>query len=156
MNVVFVTQGAYVLFYLDLLASLSQKVTLDKVGFYLTDRSLYTRCQEKAKSVGIEVRFLAEWEIILDADGSADNEYLAKIEAEFGEPYLWNTLVMDRRIYNGVATKYRQDYKPRFTHEKMISTLEKGFKHILDFIGDIEPDIIVGGFTPVSFGAYMV
>ncbi len=155
MNVIFTTHGACACFYLELLPLLSQKVTLDRIGFYVTDRSVYPRCLNTVKNLDLEVKFLTEWEITSGADNEVDREFMTKIEAEFGEPFLWNTLVMDRRVYNGILTKYKQDYKPRFTHEKMLYILKKGFKSVLEFIEDIKPDIIIGGFTPVTFGEYI-
>ncbi len=155
MNVVFVTQGDYAIFYLDLLPLLNQKTTLDRIGFYVTDKFNFPRYQKMAESSGLKIEFLKGWEIV-SADGEkADMDYLKAIESEFGEPFLWNAPVMDRRVYNGVLTKFKQDYKPRFTHEQMLAILQKGFKAVLEFIEKIHPDIIIGGFTPVTLTEYI-
>ena len=155
MNVVFVTQGDYALFYLDLLPLLNQKTSLDRIGFYVTDKSGYPRYLRSAENSGLEVEFLKGWEIVSAAGAKADLDYLKAIESEFGEPFLWNALLMDRRVYNGVLTKFKQDYKPRFTHEKMLAILQKSFKAVLEFIENIRPDIIIGGFTPVTITEYI-
>lgn len=155
MNVVFVTQGNYALFYLDLLPLLNQKTALERIGFYVTDKPGYQQYLKKAESSGLKVEFLKGWEIV-SADGDkVDLDFLKAIESEFGEPFLWNVLVMDRRVYNGVLTKYKQDYKPRFNHREMLSLLQKSFKAILEFIENIRPDIIIGGFTPVTIDEYI-
>jgi len=155
MNVLFVTQGYYALFYLDLLPLLNQKTSLDRIGFYVTDKPNFPRYQKMAESSGLEIELLKGWEIVSVAGEKVDLDYLKAIENEFGEPFLWNTLVMDRRVYNGVLTKFKQDYKPRFTHRQMLALLQKSFKTTLKFIEDIHPNIIIGGFTPVTTAEYI-
>ena len=155
MNMIFVTHGDFSFFYLNLLQLLREKLTLGNIGFYINHRSSYSRCLRDAKGLDLGIRFLAEWEIGSVADESIDCDFLKSLEDEFGDPFLWSTLVVDRRVYNGILTKYKQDYKPRFTHEEMLARLQKGFKSVLEFIGDIKPDIIVGGFTPVTWGEYI-
>jgi hypothetical protein len=155
MNVLFVTQGEYAIFYLDLLPLLNQKTTLSRIGFYVTDKCNFPRYLKKAESSGLEIEFLKGWEQISTAGEKVDMDYLKAIEKEFGEPFLWNALIMDRRVYNGVLTKFKQDYKPRFTHEQMLVILQKCFKAVLQFIEKIRPDIIIGGFTPVTLIEYI-
>jgi len=154
-NVIFATQGEYALFYLGLLPLLSQRLSLGQIGFYVTNKSNYPKYLRKAKSSNLELKFLKEWEITDITDKKLDNVFLNKVEEEFGEPFLWDTLVMDRRVYNGILTKYKQDYKPRFTHTEMLLLLQRGFRSVLEFIEDIKPDVIIGGFTPVTFVGYI-
>lgn len=154
MNVLFVTQGEYALFYLDLLPLLAQELKLDRVGFYVSSRVNDARYRKKAEELNLPVKFLKAWELTTP-DEKADDNFLKALEDEFGDPFLWNALVIDRRIYNGVLTKYKQDYRPRFTHEQMLAVLQKSFKAILQFIEDIRPDVIVGGFTPVTSAEYI-
>ena len=155
MNVIFVTQGEYALFYLKLLSLLTQRLTLGQVGFSVTNESNYTKYLRKAKSSNIDVKFLKGWEITDITDEKLDNVFLNKVEDEFGEPFLWDALVMDRRVYNGILTKYKQDYAPRFSHNQMLLLLQRGFRYVLGFIEDIKPDVIVGGFTPVTLVEYI-
>lgn len=155
MNVIFATHGECALFYLDLLPLIGQKLSLDQTGFYVTHLSNYAKYSSKAKKLGLKIKFLKEWEITDATNKGLDIPFLESIEQQFGEPFLYNALLADRRIFNGILTKVKQDYKPRFSHEKMLSIVQKGFKSILEFIDDIEPDIIVGGFTPVTFGEYI-
>lgn len=155
MNVIFVTQGEYASFYLGLLPLVVQKLTLEHVGFYVTNRSNWRRYSQRANSLGLSVNFLKEWEILSANDQNVDFDFLQNLEGEFGEPFLWNALVMDRRVYNGVLTKQKQDYAPRFSHAEMLLLLQKGFRSVLKFIEDIKPDVIIGGFTPVTFGEYI-
>lgn len=156
MNIIFATSGVFALFYLDLLELLLEKIPLDKVGFYVTGRSNYYKYLEKANALNMRINFLKEWELTsFGKNKEIDLEYLSNLEKKFGEPFLWDALMIDRRIYNGLLTKYKQDYKPRFTHKEMLFILQKGFKAILKFIEEIRPDIIVGGFTPATFGEYI-
>lgn len=154
MKIIFVTQGEYALFYLDLLPLLAQKLKLDRIGFYVTSRSNHARYLKKAASLNLHIDFLKGWDLT-SAPNEADDGFLKTLEDEFGEPFLWNALVIDRRIYNGILTKYKQDYKPRFTHHQMLAVLQKSFKAILQFIENIGPDIIIGGFTPVTSAEYI-
>jgi hypothetical protein len=155
MNAVFVTQGNYALFYLELLPLLNQKTVLDRIGFYVTDKPNFPRYLKSADSSGLKIEFLKGWEIFTAAGDEADLDYLKEIENEFGEPFLWNSLIIDRRVYNGVLTKFRQDYKPRFTHRQMLVLLQRSFQAVLEFIEKIRPDIIIGGFTPVTMTEYV-
>jgi len=155
MNVIFATQGEIALFYLDLLPLLGQKISLDQIGFYVTHLSNYPRYSSKAKSLGLKIKFMKEWEITNAVNESLDIPFLENIEKQFGEPFLYNALLADRRIFNGVLTKCKQDYKPRFSHSQMLCLLQKGFTAINQFIDDIKPNLIIGGFTPVTFGEYI-
>jgi hypothetical protein len=155
MNILFVTQGEFAPFYLDMLSLIAHRLTLDRIGFYVTDKASYQKYLKKAENLELEISFLKGWEISLIKDEKLDSGFLEKIQEEFGEPFLWDTLIMDRRVYNGILTKYKQDYKPRFTHTEMLLLLQKGFKTIMEFTGDVQPDIIIGGFTPVTFGEYI-
>ncbi|UCC98755.1 MAG: hypothetical protein JSW66_02450 [Phycisphaerales bacterium] len=154
MKIIFVTQGEYALFYLDVLPLLAQKLTLDRVGFYVTGRSNHARYLKRAARLNLNVDFLNGWDLTSAEDG-ADDDFVKTLEDEFGEPFLWNALVIDRRIYNGILTKYKQDYRPRFTHDEMLAVLQKSFKAVLQFVEEIEPDIIIGGFTPVTSAEYI-
>lgn len=49
MNVIFVTQGKFAEFYLDLLPLIVQKLDLGKIGFYLSSRSTLSIIFKKDK-----------------------------------------------------------------------------------------------------------
>jgi hypothetical protein len=155
-NVIFATQGEIALFYLDLLPLLGQKISLEQIGFYVTHLSNYPRYSSNAESLGLKIKFMKEWEITNAVNESPDIPFLESIEKQFGEPFLYNVLLADRRIFNGVLTKCKQDYKPRFSQSQMLSLLQKGFTAIRQFIDDIKPNLIIGGFTPVTFGEYIL
>ena len=158
MNMIFVTQGAFAFFYLELLPLLGQKLDSLRMGFYVTHKANYPQYLEAAEKSGFKVSFLKEWEITsvaYDKTYKPDKKFLKQVEQEFGDPFLWDALVMDRRVYNGLLTKYKQDYKPRFTHDQMLCLLQEGFKAVSGFAGHIKPDVIVGGFTPVTFVEYI-
>ena len=155
MNVIFATQGEYANFYLDLLGPLGEKISLDKIGFYVTHASNYAKYARKAMKTGLKIEFVKEWEITDIKGQTPDYDLIENIEKEIGEPFLFNTLLADRRIFNGVLTKTKQDYAPRFSHDEMLCILQNGATAILRFIDEIKPDVIVGGFTPVTFGEYI-
>ena len=155
MNVIFATQGEYCNFYLDLLGSLAEKASLDKVGFYVTHASNYAEYVRKAKKAGLKVEFFKEWEITDIKGQTPDHDLVQSLEKDFGDPFLWNAILADRRIYNGVLTKSKQDYAPRFSHTQMLCILQNAFTSISLFFDKIKPDVVIGGFTPVTFGEYV-
>ena len=155
MNVIFATQGEYANFYLDLLGPLGEKISLDKIGFYVTHASNYAQYARKARETGLKIEFVKEWEITDIKGQTPDHDLLQRLEKDFGDPYLWNALLADRRIYNGVLTKAKQDYAPRFSHTQMLCILQDAFMSFLRFFDEIKPDVVIGGFTPVTFGEYV-
>ena len=155
MNVIFATQGEYANFYLDLLGPLGEKISLDKIGFYVTHASNYAKYARKARKTGLKIEFVKEWEITDIKGQTPDHDLLQSLEKDFGDPFLWNALLADRRIYNGILTKAKQDYAPRFSHTQMLCILQNAFTSILRFFDEIKPDVVVGGFTPVTFGEYV-
>jgi hypothetical protein len=154
-NVIFATQGEYANFYLDLLGPLGEKISLDKIGFYVTHASNYAKYVQKARKTGLKIEFVKEWEITDIKGQTPDHDLLQSLEKDFGDIFLWNALLADRRIYNGVLTKAKQDYAPRFSHTQMLCILQNAFTSILRFFDEIKPDVVVGGFTPVTFGEYV-
>lgn len=155
MNVIFATQGEYANFYLDLLGLLGEKISLDKIGFYVTHASSYAKYVRKARKTGFKIEFVKEWKITDIKGQTLDHDLLQSLEKDFGDPFLWNALLADRRIYNGVLTKAKQDYAPRFSHTQMLCILQNAFTSILRFFDEIKPDVVIGGFTPVTFGEYV-
>lgn len=62
---------------------------------------------------------------------------------KIGRPFLWNTLVADRRVYFRKKYAYDQDYRPRFSHERMLTILQVVLKQIENFFNEIQPNFIV-------------
>ena len=125
MNMIFATQGAFADFYLELLPPLKRKIGIKRAGFYVTHRSGYPGYLKKAKNCNCQVSFLREWDITSSVNDRVDTNFIERIEKEYGEPFLWNALIMDRRIFNGSLTKYKQDYPPRFSHTEMLCVLQR-------------------------------
>lgn len=80
---------------------------------------------------------------------------MKKYENEIGDPYLWNALVSDRRIFLGKKYAYAQDYNPRYNHERMLAILQLGLQRIECFFRDVQPQAVVFSQS-VTLGNYLI
>jgi len=126
MRILFTTQSSGLKLFYNMLLSLEQKVKIDAAGFYVADSGYYERFTAKNRDFpGRGYLLLKEWDIISEAGRkTADIQVLRQYEKNIGQPYLWNAVVADRRICQGKNYRLTQDYKPRYSHEEMLSILE--------------------------------
>ncbi len=128
---------------------------LNKIGFYAADSIFFKQFKQNYPEIESGLfYFLKEWEIIRESrDEKLNISLLEHYEKEIGQPYLWNALVADRRIYFGKNYAY-QDYKPRFSHEQMMAILQVGLKRMEAFFNEVQPNFIVS-FQCVTLGEYL-
>jgi len=128
---------------------------LNKIGFYVADSIFFKQLKQKYPEIDSGLFYLLkEWEIIRESrDKKLNISLLEHYEKEIGQPYLWNALVADRRIYFGKNYAY-QDYKPRFSHEQMMAILQVGLKRMEAFFNEVQPNFIVS-FQCVTLGEYL-
>jgi hypothetical protein len=156
MNCIFVTHTGYIYLFYQLEKSLREHISLEKVGYYVSGRKTYDEFLSRLSTDWAQERKVAcEWDILENALNSSAMDYraLAEVEAEFGDPTLWNTLVCDRRLYYGRKTVFTQDYKPRFAHEEMLKIATTGLQVVRDHVESVKPDFIIS-FINVTFGEY--
>lgn len=156
MNIIFLCQGYTLSLFYDLMKVMKNKHPIYKVGFYIADRLFYDKFKKKNPEIfsgGIEV--LKEWEIIKKAKNmNTDFEKINKYEEKLGDPFLWNPIVADRRIYYGRKATFEQDYRSRFQHQDVISILTVGIEEMEGFFNRVKPDIVIN-FICVTFGEYL-
>jgi len=156
MNVIFLTQGSSLDVFYNLMQAMRDFKPLNKIGFYLADSSFFKQFKQKYPEIESDSYFLLkEWDIIRDSkDVKPDIASLAEYEKKVGNPFLWNALVADRRIYYGKKYVYAQDYPSRFSHERMLSILQVGLEQMEDFFNKVQPNFIVS-FICVTIGDYL-
>jgi len=76
-------------------------------------------------------------------------------EKTIGNPTLWEPIICDRRVYLGKNCKVKQDYRPRYSHEEMLSILEVALERLEQLFDDVRPDIVLS-LDPVTFGDYLL
>jgi len=155
-NIVGVTQGSNLRLFISLEKMLRSALTVNKVAAYVADSREFraTSIQEK-DSRWFRKSLLKEWDILEEALRVEHNiEVIKKWEEILGDPVFWNVLISDRRIFFGRRCKFRQDYKPRFTHKQMLSIIETAILRISEFLDRYQPDVIFG-FGMSTFGDYL-
>lgn len=156
MNAIFLTQGASLDLFYNLMLALKKIKSLEKIGFYIADSRFFNQFKQKIPEIESGSYFLLkEWDIVRESKDIMPNiALLEQYEKKIGKPFLWNALVADRRIYFGKKYAYDQDYGPRFSHERMLSILQSGLRRMEDFFNKVQPNFIIS-FQCVTLGEYL-
>jgi len=160
MNTIFVTQSGVLRTMFDLMRTIEKKnINFNKIGFYTADSLFFnqytSKLNEREKAKLLSFPILKEWEILSKSRSIKINKKLiSSYEKKIGDPYLWTPLIAHRRIYLGKDCKIKQQYKPRFSHSRMLRILQVALIEIESLINKIKPDIILG-FTMSTFGDYL-
>jgi len=154
MNVLFLTQSLSLDMFYNLMQIMKEAMDLDKVGFHVSDSRFFKHFKKDHPEIE-SFHILKEWEIIRDSRGRGHEvSSLARYEKELGRPLLWNALVADRWIYFGKKCMYDQDYRPRYSHERMLAILQVGLERIEEFFNQLQPDLVVS-FQCTTLGEYV-
>ena len=82
---------------------------LEKIGFFVTDKEKTLGFYKAYQS---QYNIISEWEILKEVKASDFcSNRLDKYEEIYGEPFLWNTLLNDRRIRYKLKSQFIQSYK---------------------------------------------
>lgn len=158
MRAIFVAQGSSMRLFYRLACRLREEMDLEKVGFYFMGSMTYAnllKIHPEIESSDSDFEVLKEWDITRDAPSTAvDMDVINKYEERIGDPWLWNPIILDRRLIHGKKVKLRQDYPPRFEYEELLKIVQTGLVEIDHFIDRIDPDFILS-FVPATFGAYL-
>lgn len=156
MNVLFLTQSKTLSVFYDLACTIKGMTSLQKAGFYIADSAFYDKFKNEHPEIcSGSFELLKEWEIIERSKNiKPDMQRLKEYEKRFGEPFLWNALVADRRIYLGSRATLEQDYNSRFSHERMLSILQTGLEEMERLFDSVKPDAVIG-FICVTIGEYL-
>ena len=154
MNILFSTQGIGLEIYMNVLRKMRGVKDINKAGFYVTNSHIY---KDLCKSdPDIRKQFvIKEWEILEKSSKIEPNiSLLKKYEEKIGQPFLWDLIVGDRRIYLGKNYAFAQDYKSHFSHERMLSIIQVGIEDMERMFDEIKPDLVVS-FQCVTLGDHL-
>jgi hypothetical protein len=156
MNAIFFTQSGSLDVFFNLMRAMGELMPLKKRGLYVADSSVFKTFKQKHPEIESDsFCLLKEWDIVRESKQiKPDVPLLRRYEKEIGRPFLWNALVADRRIYFGKRCAYDQDYRPRFSHERMLSILQTGLRRMEALFDEVQPDFIVS-FHCVTMGEYL-
>ena len=77
------------------------------------------------------------------AEEKLDLDFLKKFEQEYGLPYLWPYLALDRVImFNLLEREYPYD-TPKYTHEEMMRILQVKAKAVIKFLEKEKPNFLI-------------
>lgn len=155
MNVIFLTQSTELKVFYDLMQQLREPLQLENVGFFITDSAYFLKFRKEIPDIESGKYILVkEWEVTLKAEKSRpDIEKLKKYQEQLKIPNLWGAVVCDRRIMWGRKFTFRQDYKPVFTHDQVMSTLGEIFHSVEELFNRVKPDFVVS-FICTTMGEY--
>jgi hypothetical protein len=156
MNALFMTQSNSLELFYDVMQAMKSSGCLEKAGFYAADSRFFNSFIKNNPQIG-EGAFplLKEWDIVRDSlNIRPDIGLLERYEKEIGSTTLWNALVADRRIYFGRKYAFAQDYRPRFSHERMLAILQLGLQRMERLFDKLKPDFVVS-FQCVTIGEYL-
>ena len=156
MKLLGVTQGSNLRVFLRLAELLKEPIGLSDISAYVADSQEFHSLRLKEPMlVDPSAQVLKEWEIINEGlRRKPDWDALLDWESRLGDPVLWNALMADRRIFFGRNCKYRQDYRPRFSHLQMAGILQAALERIQEFLSQSAPDVIIG-FGTSTLGDYL-
>lgn len=156
MNLLGVTQGSSLRVFLRLADLLKEPLGLSGVSAYVADSQEFHLLRSKEPMLAdSSLKLLKEWEVFREGLAQKPSwDVLLDWESSIGDPVLWNALMADRRVFFGRKCKYRQDYRPRFSHEQMGGILQAALRRIEEFIDQNRPDVIIG-FGTSTLGDYI-
>ena len=156
MNLLGVTQGSNLRVFLRLAELLKGPLGLSDISAYVADSQEFHSLRPKEPMLlDSSVQLLKEWEIFGEGlERKPDWDSLLDWESRIGDSVLWNALMADRRIFFGRKCKYRQDYRPRFSHLQMAGILQVALERIDEFLNRSSPDVIIG-FGTSTLGDYL-
>lgn len=151
MNALFLTQGLSLAMFYDLMRALGP---MDRSGFYVSGREFYGDFLKDHPEIE-SLPLVKEWEILHRAEtGTVRPARLQEIERTLPPGSLWRAVASDRRIALGPLCTLRQDYRSRFSHDRMLRIAEEGLDAITALFDRVKPDVVFS-FICVTFGEYL-
>ena len=156
MNILVTTQTEGLKIFYHLLKKIQGPLEINKTGFYIAQSMYYHRFVKQHPDLESDYTIVKEWDIVEESKKREPNlEHIRAYEKTIGNPTLWEPIICDRRIYLGRQCKVKQDYRPRFSHEEMLSILEVALERLEQLLNEVEPDIVLS-LDPVNFGDYLL
>lgn len=156
MNILFSAPSVGLKIFYHLLNEIKQPLRIEKAGFYVAQSMYYSRFAKQHPDIELNYKVVKEWEIIDESRHLKPNlNEIRRYEETIGNPTLWEPLVCDRRIYLGRQCKVKQDYRPSFSHEQMLSILQVSLNRLEQFLNELKPSVVLS-LDPVTFGDYIL
>lgn len=156
MNILFSTQSVGLKIFYHVLEKIRGPLEINKAGCYIAQSMYYHRFVKQHPGLESDYTIVKEWHIVEESKKRVPNlDNIRAYEKAIGNPTLWEPLICDRRIYLGKQCKVKQDYRPRFSHEEMLSILEVALERLEQLLNNVEPDIVLS-LDPVTFGDYLL
>ena len=156
LNALFLAQSQSLKVFHGVAKSLHVKGKLRNTAFYVSDARFFEQYLKTHPEIeDSKPWLLKEWEITkASADVDFDPTLLQEYEERFGVGSLWNAIVADRRIFGGTLATLRQDYQPRYSHERMLSLLMVTLSRFEVLFKEFKPELVVA-FQGVTIGEYI-
>lgn len=156
MNILFTTQSEGLAIFHQLLERIREPLEIERAGFYVAQSMYYHRFIKQHPDFESAHVVLKEWQVVEDAmKHKPDLGNIRLYEKAIGNPTLWEPIICDRRVYLGKHCKVKQDYRPRYSHEQMLSILEIALQRLERLLDEVRPDIVLS-LDPVIFGDYLL
>lgn len=157
MKIFFGAQGSILRIFHDLDLFLRRDGMVTDSCYWISDSEFFYSQKDKLElfSQG-KVSYLGEWDYTKNFNEKEfDVIELEKLEKKYGDPFLWNAIVADRRLMYGPLSKLRQTYKNRFGHDELCSILYFSLQAIDAQVQSFQPDCVLT-FVPVTYGDYLL
>lgn len=150
MKIFYTCNGAVLKPFYDLNKILSDSNRI-KSSFFITDKAYAENFLKKNK---IKLKnSIKEWELIEDKKKQIKSFKILK--NIINNELIWKAAVADRRIYNGIYSKYTQDYKSHLNDDYIKKLICFSYEKIYYHLKKFKPDVIISHSTG-TFGIYLV
>jgi hypothetical protein len=153
-NILFLTQNRSLNVFHALHDTLRAKGVVGRCGYVVADSWYYINwlaSHPDFEHSGHSI--LKEWEVTTDTK-SADLALIRSYEERLREPNLFRAILLDRRLAMGPHCAFAQDYRRRFSDDRLLSMLQSGLVALDHLFDRLKPDVVIG-FICVTFLDYL-
>ncbi|MBI2989712.1 MAG: hypothetical protein HYY51_00795 [Candidatus Magasanikbacteria bacterium] len=141
MHVSFLLQRNFAYVGHQLVRLLKDTYGVEKFSAYVSQRRSYDFLKSQ-KEINYSILLLDEDVHERYKTENLDPAYLDKLEKDYGIPFLWHFLALDRVLmFNQLVREYPH-HTPRFSHEEMLRMIQVHAKAIIEFLEKEKPDAI--------------
>lgn len=157
MKVMFGAQGSILRVFHNLDQHLRKSGRVEESAYLVSDSDFFFKNKEELPLIRDgAAQLLFEWDFTLRPDKLTGNPHaLEVLEKEYGEPFLWNAVIADRRLMYGPTCKVRQDYSGKFSHAELCEIVYRALKRLDEFFDSFKPDCVIN-HVPATFAGYLL